>query len=86
MSTRSLVGLVERLREKSFTDPNPDKRAAFEEVLDLLARIDTGTAADLVEATAPRPIAEFPRDWRVCDSDANPDSAFDADFPAEEVA
>lgn len=82
MSTRNLAGLVERLREKSFTDPNPDKRAAFEEVLNLLARIDTGTAADLIEATAPKPLPEFPRDYPICE---NPDGLYDADFSAEVV-
>jgi hypothetical protein len=53
----------------SFTDPSPDARAAYENVLDLLARIDTGTAADLIAATAPRPLQQFPRDWPVIPHD-----------------
>jgi hypothetical protein len=69
MSTRTLVAFVDRVRQLSFTDPNPDKRAAYEHVLDLLARIDTGTAADLIAATAPKPLQSFPRDWPVITED-----------------
>ena len=77
VSTRTLTGFVDWVRTQSFTDPNPDARAAFERVLDKLSRIDSGEVADIVEATAPKPLPELPRDYPICDVDLNTDGETD---------
>ena len=56
MATRNLHDAVNRIREWSLTDPDPNRRAAFEEVLRLLGGVDTLDLDAFVAATAPRPL------------------------------
>lgn len=65
MSERRLHVVVELIRQKSYTDPHPEKRAAFEEVLDMLARVDKLDLDEFMRATAPRPLQGFPRDFPI---------------------
>lgn len=83
MSTRTIAGAVERIRQLAITDPCPDARAAYEVVLNLLGRVDECELADLIEATAPRPLPCFPREYPIFDTTQNPNAVFDADFSSE---
>lgn len=69
MSCRKISGAIERIRQLSITDPSPDARAAYEVVLNLLSRVDECELADLIKATAPRPLQALPQDWPVITDD-----------------
>lgn len=90
----TLPEVVARLHQLAVEDPVADARAAYTVALNLLGRVDSIDLDGLQDATAKaltpggrvRALAMTPEEEREyelsCDTDVNPDEAFNSDFPA----
>ena len=67
MSTRTLSELTKYVIKKAHTEPNPDAREAYRDVLLQLCSMDRADVGELVALTAPigRGLCSLPRDWSV---------------------